>query len=305
MTNDPDVLNGGNTQLNPENAPMNITDAGRAFLDSLSGAQEAPTGASEQDNDPNYVDIPEPVGNEPNAPAAPSFDPSALEGIKNSIIAEIQSLRNNSAEPGQVPPQTEGEPEPQNNVPEINDDEFMERFSENPVQAVMELANKIADEKVKAEITSLGEKIQPLLDESEKIAYQNKVREVVAEFAKQEDFADAQKYFPQMAQTIREKGLPQDDLNTYVNTYKDLALQDLRSNRGKSLDDYLADDNEVSKVISNPKIRNAVIEQYLKEIQSGAKPQVITGGGNSTPAATPPTDIRTFADAQKIFKNQL
>jgi hypothetical protein len=226
-----------------------------------------------------------------------------LEGIKNSIIAEIQSLRN-SAEPGQVP-QTEGEPEPQNNVPEIDDDEFMERFSENPVQAVMELANRIADDKVKAEITSLGEKIQPLLDESEKIAFQNKVKETVMEFAQKEDFADAQKYFPQMAQIIREKGLPQDDVNTYVYTYKDVALQDLRSKQGKSLDDYLADDNGVSKVIDNPKIRDAVIEQYLRQIQSGAKPQVITGGGNSTPAATPPTDIRTFADAQKAFKSQL
>jgi hypothetical protein len=125
------------------------------------------------------------------------------------------------------------------------------------------------------------------------------------EFAQKEDFADAQKYFPQMAQIIREKGLPQDDVNTYVNTYKDVALQDLRSKQGKSLDDYLADDNEVSKVIDNPKIRDAVIEQYLRQIQSGAKPQVITGGGNSTPAATPPTDIRTFADAQKAFKSQL
>ena len=299
---------GGDTQPNTESAPNNLSEAGRAFFDTLLSeeGQQPQMNASGQDEiDPNFVDIPLDTGsfaesNPPLTTTKPNLDMGSLEAIKNSIIEEIQSLRRTE----QAPTQTETEPD-QMQDEQINDDDFMEEFSMNPVKAVMDLANKIADQKVSSEIMRLGEKIQPLLDESEKISYQNKVKDTIGQFISNEDFKDASEFFPQMAQMIREKGLPQDNIDTYINTYRDVALQHARANRGKTLDEYLSDDNEIAKIVENPKIQDAIIERYLQSIHNGGKPQVITSGGNVTPVATPPTEIKTFEQAHKAFKSQI
>jgi hypothetical protein len=299
--NNPNDEKGGNPQINSEQSPRSLSEAGRSFFDSLNAPEGTP-GAEAQEAPANSS-----VANSDNTPAAvPNAD--SLEAIKQSIISEIQSLKqqnaaNNPASP-EDPQAEEGSEGPKNEI-DMDDDEFMEQFSENPVKAVVELANKIADQKVSAEIMSLAEKVKSLLEQSEQIAFQNKVKDTLAEFANMEDYKDADKYFPEMAQIIREKGLPQDDINSFISTYKDVALKDLKANQGKSLDDYLTDDNHIPTITSNPKIREQVIREYLQEIANGGKPAVITSGGSASPAATPPTQINSFEEARKAFRNSL
>ena len=294
---------GGSTQPNTENAPsepMNLSDAGRAFFDSLMTDASATPAEETVEDDPNLVDIPADDSGVTPSNDTPAANDTTLESIRDSILAEIRGL-NQNAEP-------EGDPnaeEPADEGFNMNDDEFMEKFSENPLQAVMELSNMIADQKVREEMQALGEKMQPLLDQAEEAAFQNAVRETIAEFLEDENFSDAEQYLSQIAEHVKANGLPMDDVASYQNAYKDIALADARANRGKSLDDYMADDNEIAKIISNPKIQEQVIKAYLQGINQGGKPAVISSGGSTTPTATPPTEFKTFADAGAAFRRQL
>lgn len=301
-------MNGENTQLNTEQAPSsqyNLLDAGRDFFNSLNVSDAGGTVTDDQGADV-WLDQPDPN-------AQQNMDQNAintlsLEDIKNSIISEIQSLKQGAGmSNGEYPEGKDNEEEDDNEDSDIemDDDEFMEKFTENPVKAVMELADKIADKKATAQVMSLVEKMKPLLDQSEQMAFQNKVKETIAEFMSDEDYADATEYLPQMAEIIKAQGLPQDDVNTFRNVYKDIALRDLRANKGKSLEDYMADDGSISQIASNPKIQEMVIKDYLNKISSGGKPQVITNNGSSAPSATPPNEFKTFEDARKAFRQQL
>ena len=318
---------GGDPQPNPEPAPMqinNLSDAGRAFLDALSGTGNITPDEGEiiMDQEGNLelpaengvvVDNNIPPVVQPNLapgqPAAPEGGPT-LDEIKNAILSEIKALQPN-AQPQGPEGQTDTPPEIQEPVIDITDDAFMEEFGENPVQAVMKLADSIADQKVKVQMNELVTKMKPLLDQSEQIALQNRVKETLMEFAGNEKYADAVNYFPQMAEIIKANNLPQDDINTYKDIYYELALADARTkqnesqNQGMSLEDYLADDNEVSKITGNEKIKNAIITEYLTSLANKAKPQVISGNGNVLPPATPPNKITDFREANKMLKSQL
>jgi len=294
-------MNGENTQLNTEQAPSNqynLSDAGRDFFNSLNVSDTQETLTEDQGPDV-WLDQPDPNAQDQVMQSGPS-----LEDIKNSIISEIQSLKQNTGMSEEDSSEKNDEESDDNEI-NMDDDEFMEKFTENPVKAVMELADKIADKKATEQVMSLVEKMKPLLDQSEQMMFQNKVKETIAEFMSDEEYSDAQNYFPQMAEIIKNQNLPQDDVNTFKNVYKDVALRDLRANKGKSLEDYMSDDAEISKIINNPKVQEMVIKDYLNKISSGAKPQVITNNGSSTPIATPPNEFKTFEDARKAFRQQL
>jgi len=298
-----------------------LSDAGKEFLAGLIGNTEPaadPPATTEGDVPPvAEIDPVPPVETTPAAlpdqiatpvapvaPVEPAFDASALGSSLENILAEIQALKG-TAEPATVP----GENPPVESV--LSDDEFMERFAEDPVAAVTELANSIADKKVSSQMMEFTEKMQPFIQESEKIAFQNVVTNTLAEFVSNEEYADADKYFPEMAKIIKAQNLPQDDISTYTNLYNKLSRADLKSQlesqqaAPKSLEDYLADENEVSKIVADPKIRESVISGYLQEIANGGKPQVISSGGSVQPAATPATQFKSVKEAGAAFGKSL
>ena len=301
---DPDDINnieeGQGAQTPPQ--PNNLSEAGQAFFSALNTGGAAPA-----------TEVP-PVVEEGATPAGeiiPTTDPiatdegaSSLEAIKDSIIAEIQALKQGEQQVGtEEGLDLDGDTETPPSQELMTDEEFMEKFSENPMQAITELANSIADQKVQTEMMALAEKMKPVLDQSEEIALQEKVKSVLDEFASMEEYSDAEKYFPQMAELINAKGLPREDINTFINTYREVALNDARANKGKSLDEYLADDNEVAKIIDNPKIKEEIIKQYLQGIAEGKQqPQVISSGGSTATAVTPPTQFNSIKEAGKAFK---
>lgn len=311
LPNEETVLEGGSTQPITNQAPtepMNLSDAGKAFLQSINPDASAAQGTEDATATPPATE--DGTIQNSGTPAVEN-NTATLEAIRDSILSEIQSLKQDAGNQTGTTDEDldtswidEAAPAESEDIA-IDNDAFMEEFSENPVQAVTNLANKLADQKVKTEMLALTEQMKPLLDKSEELAFEEKVKSVVAEFAENEDYADAENFYPKMAEIIKSKGLPKDDINTYISTYKDAALEAARAGQGKSLEDYMSDDNEVSKITSNPKVKEAVIKQYLQELANGAKPQVISGGGSIQPAASPSTEVKTFADARKMFRSQM
>jgi hypothetical protein len=278
---------------------LDILGAGEAFKtmfenpDNLPAAEQggdvAPP-AEPQNNDGDILDIPVEEDQ-----AAPQVTSESLNTLKSDIIGELRSLME-SAKPEDTPP---GEPQAE---PEktIDSEEFMEKFSADPVSAVQELANKIADKKVAEQMQALTGKLEPVLKQSQAIEERNRAMEALSSIAQMPNFSDLGNYSKEMAEYINQNNLPKDDPNSYKEAYLMAKNQSLSGN--KPLEDYLSDEGSVEKIVQNPAIKDKIITAYLKEVSENGKPAIIQDGA---PAATPKTEINTLDDAAALLKKQL
>lgn len=296
-----------------DNPLLDIMGAGNAFLSSLNEVEANPEPASEeatQETDPgtepqggdpsNLQGNPEDKGFQPilenlgGDKPQPQVTPDNLESLKSDILSGLKDIIQPTQ--GEQPP-AEQQEEPEK---EIDPDEFMEKFSENPVQAIQELANAIADKKVAAEMGALTQKLAPVLKQSEDIENRNKVAQTISDFLSSNEFEDADQYYQPMVDYINGKGLSPNDVSSYREAYHAAKSNTLSTN--KPLEQYLSDDESVSKIIQDPKIKDQIIAEYLQGIAQGNKPTVITNGN---PAATPKTEVNSFKDAGNALLNSL
>lgn len=197
-------------------------------------------------------------------------------------------------------------------MPDFDTESFMNTFYDNPAEAVknviMESAEKIADKKVKKVVSELESKLQPLLSQSEIAKRKDEVTGLIKDFLTNNE--DGREYFGDMTEYIKSNNLDPRDPRTYNDAYKESKLNrqarellELRQNQGKSLDDYLNDDNEIEHISANEKVRDMVINKYLKELNEGGKPATIGANSTTQPTAQPAIKPTTVKEAgQQLAK---
>jgi hypothetical protein len=281
---------------------LDILGAGEAFKTMFENTEDSPvTGQAQEDNPPaepqkddgDTLDIPVEDGQPQQQTASESLD--TLKTLKDDIIGELRSLME-TAKPEDTPP---GEP-PAEPEKTIDSEEFMEKFSADPVGAIQELANKIADKKVAEQMQALTGKLEPVLKQSQAIEERNRAVEALASVAQIPAFADLANYSKEIAEYIKQNNLPKDDPKSYKEAYLMAKNQSLSGN--KPLEDYLSDESSIEKIIQNPTIKDKIITAYLKDVAENGKPAVIEDG---TPAATPRTEINSLEDAAAMLKKKL
>lgn len=287
------------TEQNTEQV-LDISDAGEAFKAMFGnevdlGTPEINEPINEAPIEPTneVVDIPD---MEPSAAisAEPQVTADTLNAMKTDIIDELRGLMQQDI------PENSNEEVLEEEEPTIDSDEFMEKFAENPVLAIQELADSIADKKVAAQMNELTEKLQPVLQQSDALQMRDRAVNAITEFSQMDGFQDAEDYFQDMATYINEKGLPKDSVDSFKEAYLVAKNNALSSN--KPLDAYLSDENYISRIAQHEAIRDKVIAEYLQQVASGGKPQVI---GDGSPAATPRTEISSMEDAGEALKRKL
>ena len=246
---------------------------------------------------------------EPTANAATMED---IETAKKDVLAQILDLARADAETkaeGEVP---SGEPLPE----EFNEEEFLDKFSDNPAKAIKEMATNIADKQSKTQFDALLAKLQPLIQQSQIVEQREKVRGYVDKLIK--DNPDAKELFPEIAAYIKENQLAPDDERSYMDGYKtsklsrqdktigerDATIKELQ-NSGKSLDDHLTDEESILKMLGNKDVAERFVTQYLEGIDSGARPATITSGGGTLPPAQPRTKLNSVKEAGSAFEKSL
>lgn len=336
------VQDGTGTDMNGRPFVNTMADAKKAFAQLLAGGGEEaapastiPEGTASMQKNPNVVQgQPETVApgeglaanvvdetltrpQDPNAPATgtqpATGNQRSIESIVQDAVAEM--LNRGNAGAGQPQSGTESKETAQSNtteeppitIPDINSNEFYEKFTENPGEAISDIANALADQKVR-ELTA---QLQPVIDQSNQMREEQRTTDAIRRFAEQgyDDFND---YRDDMINFMRERQLPTDDPSSYENAYNFAKVRRLQQqnealsqNQGKTLDDYLQEDDARSRIAADDQIKRMVIEEYLNSLKNGQSPQVITGGSGIAPAASSQNRINSIKEAGQLFKNSM
>ncbi len=249
------------------------------------------------------------------APEAKAATVDDLESMKQAILSQILDVARTDAEEQADSVQVAGDI-----IPEFDEEAFIDSFSENPAKAVQELAESIASKKATAQFETLMSELKPLLEQSKARQYGEKVKSAAQKFL--DGYDDAKDLFPDMAEFIRSNNLQPDDDRSYVDAYREAKLkrqatelEALRSNAGKTLDDYLMEPDSYEKVaankalmeklLSDPEITKSIIEKYVLELDNGGKPVTIGTGGTAKPFAQGRPDYKNVREAGEAFKQSL
>lgn len=190
---------------------------------------------------------------------------------------------------------------------DIDSPEFYEKFSNDPGQAILEVADALSNKKMK-ELTT---KLQPVLEQSEKLQQQKNIQDAIKQFASNghEDFAD---YKDDMINILKNGQFKMDDPSAYESAYSSAkinrlqALNDqLSQNQGKTLNDYFQDNDSILQMAQNDDVKKAVIEDYLQGLSKGGTPQLISGGVANTPTAMPKNKVSSIKEASNLFKQMM
>lgn len=284
---------------------------------------------------PPMGQVPPAVGSNPPMPSQADIQSMAMNAINQAVASgQIPDTTANdmaaNANYGMPPAEDMGNPTPNpmegvngqipttpegmeidtvvtNEIPDINSDEFFERFTDNPGEAIMDIANAIAANKV----GELTQQIQPLIDESNKVQFRNKVQDAIRDFSMNghEDFPQ---YREDMVAYLNESNLPMDDPTSYERAYDKARIsslermnQQLTETQGRTLADYMSDDDSISQMSQNDKVRERVINDYLNQLSNGESPQVITDSAGNSPVASEPKRASSMKDAGKMFLQRL
>ena len=323
----------------PQEGPEDLIDAvqdgtatdmkGKPFVNTLKSAKEAfaqmlqqaeagetPESTPSMQDNPALTAVEQPETIEPGdgekaVPAenqAPDVSPAPAEqrSIEEMISAAVQKVLGQNG-----PAESEAQSEEQNPeaadeivIPDINSDEFYEQFTENPGEAIQKIADAMSEKKLR----EFKAQIQPLIEQSDQLRNQQKATEAIRKFA-ENGYDDFQDYKDDIVRFMQERGLAIDDPANYESAYnfsKARRLQaendGLRQQNSKTLDDYLNDSDSLNKMSANEQVKRMVIEQYLKSLQDGQSPQIITGGANNSPNATPKNEIGSIKEATRLFR---
>ena len=123
---------------------------------------------------------------------------------------------------------------------------------------------------------------------------------------------DAKDLFPDIAAYIKMNNLDPKDKRSYLDGYRESKIgrqakeiEQLKANQGKTLADYLNDENSLDEIIGNEAVNRRVVENYLRSLKDGAKPAVLGNGGTAQPAAQPAYSPKTLKEAGELLKSAL
>ena len=255
---------------------------------------------------------------EAQAAPAPAPDNGEVQQMRSTIASLLDIVKQSQAEKAALAAKASQAEQPQEEAAVVVEEEepfdeeaFNDKFYANPSASIMEIAQRIADKNVNERLAGLQEELRPLLDESKAAQHRESVKRALGEFL--DSTPDGNDYFEDIARYVNDNNLSTDDPRSYRDAYmasklnaQDRLINELRqanADGSRSLDDYLADDDAVTRIIANDNVKSKVIENYLKELQEGGRPATISSGG--TLAGTPPRTAMNMEEAGSFLLGDL
>lgn len=309
------------------NEPIEQLTPAEMFLQDMNAA-EAESTPPEGSAEPEVLAAEEASGmpaaeQAPGAEAMPEQDipastppvDSEKQEMRNTISALLDIVKQNQAEKAAQANAPAAVEEVQEEVVEeepFDEEKFNEEFYANPAGYIRNLAEQIADKNVSERLSGLQDELAPLLEESKAAQHRESVKKVLGEFL--DATPDANDYFEDIARYINDNNLSAEDPRSYKDAYMESKmnsqnnlieqLRQANAEGGKTLDDYLSDNDSVQRIIMDDNIKSKVIENYLKELQEGGRPATISNSGTQIPG-TPAKTAASMEDARNLFLGDL
>lgn len=329
-----DVSDGANATAE---APMdsrvnNMADAKMAFAQLLAAASqqnaqpEASPAPENPDTTPEIPSQPEPTPDATAPMQQSAFEPMSKDSLREMLQEELQKAIAEGRAPnasredmagdmtGNIEP---AEPlsneQPSFNMPDITSDEFYSKISDDPGSAIMEVAEAIAAQKV----AELQGRLQPLLDQSEMVQRNQRVQDAIKTFSDR-GYDDFGRYRESMVNYLKQGDFNMEDPNAYELAYNRAKASELQSlnqqlsqqltesqSQGRALVDYMQDPESINQMAQNEDVKKAVINEYLRGLSTGEKPQIISDATSNTPSGIAPQSPKSFREAGEMFKRML
>ena len=171
---------------------------------------------------------------------------------------------------------------------EAKNQEWLERFYENPMQQVQELAEQIA-----------AEKIKPFMAEREARQKMEKINAEIAAF--KQNHPDMDIYINDMVQIFQE--MPEIENTPHA---LDVAYRMAKGNRfdsvPKSLDGYLTDDAAIDQLLGNEQIRGKLVQKLMAD-KKKAPPVMGTSGTKGAAPMAEGNEITDLKQATRAWLN--
>jgi hypothetical protein len=305
---------GENTEEARDDAPKDFGGAKDALMTLMkdeSGSAETPmSDEPESGEKPDDAADGESTVDEPEEGESTTDGGEDRESKISRLLDEVGGLETEA---------TEEAVEDGEDIPEFDEEAFMEQFSENPAVAIKSLV-----EAAKADAErSILEELAPALSMANREQQREAVTKVFADYFQDPGNEDAENYMDGIREYLEESGLPLDDPRSLKEAHMASKLKDFEGR--KSLEDYMSDEEAVNsmmeneefmgKLMSNPAllkrimasddIKSGVIGDYIKELEDGKKPVTIAQEGSAAPSALPPKVNKNLKDAKAAVLRDL
>ena len=169
-------------------------------------------------------------------------------------------------------------------------EQWLEQFYENPMEQVQQLAEQIANEKLK-----------PIMQEREQMQRQKVINDNIAEF--KQSHPDMSDYVPDMVEIFNQMPELENHPQALQIAYS-MAKGKQFDSVPKTIDDHLKDETQIDKLLENEQIRNKLVQKLMNEKKT-SPPVMGTGGKQAGSAALAnPKKITNYRDATKAWLAQ-
>jgi len=184
------------------------------------------------------------------------------------------------------------QPQPTAEEIEAKKQEWLDRFYENPQQALDEEINR----RVRQHVEPIQRERQ--IEQSTK-RFQQQVEEAKQRYP---DFDDLQ---PQMQEIINEQGQYLAALPNAVEVVYGMAKArnpQQQTSQPQNTEDILQNNEVRQRILQDPSIKQEILKQYAQEVKQKQPPPVL-GDQHGEPVASPPEEIKSTKDAKKATMN--
>ena len=223
-------------------------------------------GPAIEGNDPSVV--PEgtavPEGEPATNPEGNPEDDFDVKSYLEQLNEQIQELK--PAGPEGAAESTEPTEEELQAQLEQQNDEFLNEFYENPMGKITELAKQIADQQ-----------LQPIMQERQQEQQRQHFDQTISEFEKTHpDFND---YVESVIEKLQTNPEISNSPKALELAYK-LAKADSLEKAPHSVDDLLADESNMEKLLQNETLRDRILQDHMSNVSNKRPPQGIREGSS-------------------------
>jgi len=208
-----------------------------------------------------------------------------IDKLKQDLFKDLQTSLTKDQEKAVNDSEDKVESEEENidkeaNYLEMDEEELRDAFFEDPKKVVDSIvANRLNDELAKER-----QKYEPVVKEYALNKTKQKMQDTVNNFAKEHE--DFEQHSENIADILRKEDLDMSKEKSLEYAYykaKSMGKEQVDASR-KTLDEFVSDEDALKQLIDNPKIRDAAIEQYVREVAAGKRdPVTLTDDTGESP----------------------